>query len=320
MLGKGALDIRRLEILRAVASKGSFAAAAEALAYTPSAISQQMSRLERDAGVTLFERTGRGVRLTDAGRALATHADAVLGHIVAAEAELGAMAGLRGGRFCFGSFTSATGVFAAQALETFRARFPAVELEFADGEPYESALRLKQRELDLALVFGFDDWPVWIDYDGRNVCAPGEVELLPLLDDPFLLVAPRDHPLSGAPDLSLRALDGERVLSGAPWAKGLRRACEAVGAEPLFDLSSRATGFEAFQALAAAGRGVTFMPQLALGWLQDGLVATPLEGAPVRHVSAAMPAGTELSPGAAAMLEIARELVAELDPARQRIV
>jgi molybdate transport repressor ModE-like protein len=92
------LDVRRMKVLREVAARGSFSAAAEALSFTQSAVSQQVAALEREAGTTLLERGPRGVRLTDAGRALVSHADAIIARLEDAEEELAALAGLRGGR------------------------------------------------------------------------------------------------------------------------------------------------------------------------------------------------------------------------------
>src|SRR3954467_9588082 len=101
------LDVRRLRVLKEVAAKGSFSAAAESLAYTQSAVSQQIAALEREAGTQLVERSARGVPLTDAGRMLVGHADAILSRLADAEAELEAMAGLRGGRLRLVAFPSA---------------------------------------------------------------------------------------------------------------------------------------------------------------------------------------------------------------------
>src|ERR671917_1340053 len=98
------LDVRRLRVLREVAAKGSFSAAADALNYTQSAVSQQIAALEREAGTRLVERSARGVRLTEAGRALVRHADVILARLADAEAELEAIAGLRGGRLRLRSF------------------------------------------------------------------------------------------------------------------------------------------------------------------------------------------------------------------------
>src|ERR671935_290943 len=92
------LDVRRMKVLREVAQQGSFSAAAEALNFTQSAVSQHVAALERETGARLVERGARGVRLTDAGRALVTHADVILARLADAESELEAIAGLRGGR------------------------------------------------------------------------------------------------------------------------------------------------------------------------------------------------------------------------------
>src|ERR671929_143350 len=101
------LDVRRMRVLREVARRGSFSAAADALAYTQSAVSQQIAALEREAGAKLVERNARGVRLTDAGRALVGHADVILARLADAEAELEAIAGMRGGRLRMVSFPPA---------------------------------------------------------------------------------------------------------------------------------------------------------------------------------------------------------------------
>src|SRR5215217_8971419 len=122
------LDVRQLRVLKAVADHGSFSAAADALSYTQPAISQQIAALERRAGTTLVDRGSRGVRLTDAGRALVEHADAVLARLAAAEAELDAIAGLRGGRLRLAAFPSAGASLMPEAIAVFRDRHPAVEL------------------------------------------------------------------------------------------------------------------------------------------------------------------------------------------------
>ena len=132
------LDVRRMRVLREVAQRGSFSAAAEALSFTQSAVSQQIAALEREAGTTLVERSVRGIRLTDAGRALVRHTEAILGRLAEAEAELEAIAGLRGGRLRMASFESAGATLMPLAIATFRERHPAVELSLSLAEPMES--------------------------------------------------------------------------------------------------------------------------------------------------------------------------------------
>src|ERR671911_166506 len=122
------LDVRRLRVLREVAACGSFSAAADSLAYTQSAVSQQIAALEREAGTTLVERSARGVRLTDAGRTLVEHADVILARLADAEAELEAIAGLRGGRLRLAAFESAGATLMPLAIAQFSSRHPGVEL------------------------------------------------------------------------------------------------------------------------------------------------------------------------------------------------
>src|ERR671928_644180 len=122
------LDVRRMRVLREVAAQSSFSAAAEKLGYTQSAVSQQVAALEREAGSTLIERNPRGIRLTDAGEALVRHADKILARLAEAEAELEAIAGLRGGRLRLAAFESAGSTLMPLAIAAFRERHPAVEL------------------------------------------------------------------------------------------------------------------------------------------------------------------------------------------------
>src|SRR3954465_1632048 len=129
------LDVRRMRVLREVAQCGSFSAAADALAYTQSAVSQQIPALEREGAPRLVERNARGVRLTDAGRALVAHADAILARLADAEAEVEAIAGLPGGRLRLASFPSAGATIMPEAIARFRARHPAVELTLEAAQP-----------------------------------------------------------------------------------------------------------------------------------------------------------------------------------------
>ena len=127
------LDVKQLRVLKAVSEHGSFSAAAEALSYTQPAISQQIAALEKSAGATLVDRTSRGVHLTDAGRALVDHAQVVLSRLAAAEAELDAIAGVRGGRVRLASFSTASASLLPPALAGFSERHPDVEVDVQEG-------------------------------------------------------------------------------------------------------------------------------------------------------------------------------------------
>src|SRR5213592_136252 len=218
------LDVRRLRVLREVAARGSFSAAADALHFTQSAVSQQIAALEREAGTTLVERSARGVRLTEGGSALVRHTEVILARLAEAEAELEAIAGLRGGRLRMGSFPTAGATLLPRAISEFSNRHPAVELSLAEAEPHESLPRLKAGELDLILV---DDSALARDDD--------DVELTHLLDDPLYLVLPPDHAL-----VSRRRIRFED-LATEPWIHGtqicactrqIQNACASAGFEP----------------------------------------------------------------------------------------
>src|ERR1700722_3258784 len=150
------LNVARLKILDEVARRGSLSAAAHALDYTQSAISQQIAALEAEAGMTLLQRHPRGVSLTAAGQTLMGHAEGILARLESAEAALGAIAGLRGGRLRMASFPTAGATLMPLAIASFRARHPEVELTLAEGEPEQIAPRLSAGEFDLALLFEFD--------------------------------------------------------------------------------------------------------------------------------------------------------------------
>jgi len=310
------LDLRRLAVLREVAHRGSFAAAAEALCFTPSAVSQQMASLAREMEVVLFERTPRGMRLTEAARSLLTHCEAVFAELSDAQTELDAIAGGVRGRLRLGSFPTATVAFTAAAMDTFRRRHPDVDIYFAEGEPYESVARLKERELDVAVLFDFDHWTAATDYDGRAVCDDREIDCVELFDDPFHVVLPRDHRLADAERIELGDLAGERVIGSpsvcSPWGTDFRRLCVEAGFEPDFEPRYRSADFAALEAIVATGRGITLVPALALPLANAGAVVRPLSGGPVRHVRLATLAAITQSRACDAMVALLQEATAPL--------
>src|SRR3569833_714789 len=145
------LDVRRMRVLREVAMRGSFSATNKTLSFTQSAVSQQIAALEREAGTVLVQRNARGVRLTEAGEALVRHTDGVLARLAEAEAELEAIAGLRGGRLRMAAFESAGATLMPLANAAFNAHHPTVELSMILAEPEESLPQLRSGELDVAL-------------------------------------------------------------------------------------------------------------------------------------------------------------------------
>jgi len=306
------LDVRRMRVLREVAQRGSFSAAAEALSFTQSAISQQIAVLEREAGTTLVERSVRGIRLTDAGRALVRHTDAILGRLAEAEAELEAIAGLRGGRLRMAAFESAGATLMPLAIATFRERHPAVELTLSLAEPGDSVPKLKSGELELALCF-----------DAQGIAKPGDVAIdrVHLLDDPLYLALSANHPLAGKRHLRLADLAGEAWIEGTPGCACnamLRRACHAAGYEPRIAFES--DDYTAIQGFVAAGVGVALIAELALTTVRDDIVIRSLgRETPVRRIHAATLGGGYRSPATAAMLEILTETAAGYEKRRPEL-
>lgn len=298
------LDVKRLRVLREVATCGSFSAAADALAYTQSAVSQQIAALEREAGTVLVDRNARGVRLTEAGRALVRHADVILSRLADAEAELDAIAGVRVGRLRMVSFPTAGATIAPRAIGRFREQHPGVEVTLAPREPDEGLDCLKAGECDIALTVEA----------AFNRISDKAFERHPLLDDPMYVCLPAGHPAAGSERLRLKSLADEAWILGTtgtcPDGLILQRACQSAGFEPRVAFQS--DDYVAIQGFVAAGVGVCLIPDLALVVVREDVVIRELEGRPpARHILAATLAGGFVSPAAAAMLEILVEVGAE---------
>ena len=303
------LNLTRLRVLSEVVNRGSFSAAADALAYTQSAVSQAISRLEAETGAALVVRDRRGVRPTPAGATLLEHADAIFASVQAAEDELAAVLGIRGGRLRVASFPSAGATLMPQAVAFFRARHPEVALSLAEGEPEEIAPRLRAGEFDLALLFEF-----------RGVKDPGTggLSLTTLLEDPMHVALPADHPLANQPQLTLAELRGEdwvQTSASSPCARHVVRSCVAAGFEP--NVTFESDDYETVQGLVAAGVGVALIPRLALTRLHPGIVVRALTPrSPVRRIVAATATGPGVVPAAKTMLQILRDIApgyADLD-------
>lgn len=310
------LDLHRLATLREVERCGSYSAAADSLNYTPSAVSQQMTVLARELGFRLFDRTPQGMRLTSEAEVLVGHVEAVFAQLNAAQAEIDEVVGGVRGRLRVGSFPTATAHVLAGPLGTFRDRFPAVKLSLSDGDPYESVTRLKERELDLALVFDFDHRALSWDLEGRFVCTDSEIECVDLLDDPLVVVMPRDHPLAAYDRIAIWQLAGERVLGGptgcTQWRTCFQELCRQAGFEPDLDTTYRTADSAALHAIVATGRGLTLIPELADIPSHPAIVTRPLIDGPVRHVRIAALAGVAPTRAATAMVVLIREAATTL--------
>ena len=237
------------------------------------------------------------MRLTPAGEVLLKYAEGIIARLHAAEAEMAAIAGLRGGQLRMASFPTAGATLMPLAIAIFRAQHPEVELTLAEGEPEEIAPRLSAGEFDLALLF---------EFEGTSESLGPELSRLPLFEDPMFLALPADHPLSRRRTLRLENLRAEawiQTSASSPCAQHVVRSCHAAGFEPIVSFES--DDYQTVQGLVAAGVGVALIPKLALSGARDDIAIRALSPhSPVREVIAATPEGTRLTAAAAAMRQI----------------
>lgn len=291
------LDVKRLRILREVASQGSFSAAAEALYLSQSAVSQQVATLEREVGMSLLERTREGPKLTDAGRVVVGHAEAAIARLEEAERELAAIAGLEGGELRLASFPSASATLLTEAVSAFHGRYPNVRLTIAEAEPTDSLPRLRGGELDLALTF---------DYPSVPSIEERDLERSLVLTESMHLALPKSHPLANMRIVPLAELAEEEWLCGTrPSSCGevVMRACRDAGFEPRVGFES--DDYHVMQGFIAAGLGFTLLPDLALPTLRSDLVIRATDPpAPQRRVWATTRAEGARSPATEEMVAI----------------
>src|SRR5215210_4489798 len=297
------LDVRRMKVLREVAAQGSFSAAAEALSFTQSAVSQQVAALEREAGAKLVERGARGIRLTPAGQALVSHADAILARLDDAEQELAAIAGLKGGRVRVASFQSAGATLVPKALAEFHRRHKEVELSASTAELTEARELLRAGEIDLAIV---------MDFEAQPLLHP-DLETEHLLNDQYYVALPSGHRLADRARVPLADLADEDWINSCPGTscdEVVVGACRAAGFDPRIVVECDEN--DQMQACVAGGLGVALWPQLALAHVRPGVVVKPVAGPQVeRRVHAATLAGAYRAPATEAMLAILRETAEE---------
>ncbi|HEY2442990.1 MAG TPA: LysR family transcriptional regulator [Streptosporangiaceae bacterium] len=264
------LDLTRLRVLEAVARNGSVTAAARELNYAQPSVSHHLARLEAETGATLFQRAGRGIRLTDAGRMLAERAAEILGRMEAAETELAAQVGLRDGRVRLAAFPSALGTLVPAAAATMAVRYPGIDLMLTEAEPPEALRMLRAGYVDVAVIFRHAETaeasPASDEAGTRDVL---------LLDEPVYLVTPASAPAAGT---DLAAYASKRWIAGCERCRDhLLRRCAAAGFVPKIAFTT--DDFVAVQALVAAGLGVTTLPGLTLAAARHpGVRAEPLPG------------------------------------------
>lgn len=321
------LDATRLRVLVAIARHGSVTAAAQALNYAQPSISHHMARLESETGAKLMERSGRGIRLTDAGRLLAERAEEILGRLDAAEAELAAHVGLRQETVRLAAFGSALGTLAATAAAALRVDRAVADISLVQAEPADALRMLRVGEVDVALVFRYQ---AGVHCNGAaaqhatlaadDALHDPDLHYHPVLDEPVYLLtqaastpetcppAKTASPAASRPDAA--AVGGADILAGYAghrWIAGCERCqdvlvqlCKSAGFSP--DIAVTTDDYVAAQALVAAGLGTAILPGLALRALRHpGVAATELPGTR-RQVLAATYGGPPERAAAGALL------------------
>jgi DNA-binding transcriptional LysR family regulator len=302
------LDLGRLRLLRELNERGTIAAVADALQFTPSAVSQQLARLEREAGVPLLERAGRGVRLTDAALVLVGHADALLDRAAIAESDLAAAAGTVAGRARIAGFQSVMLRLALPAMEVLAREAPRLRCELIEAEPEHALPALALGDVDLVLG---DEW----EHQPRRL--PDGVQRHELHSDPVNVVLPIRHPAARRHPVAvpLAELAGEAWTTGHAgigWDEMTQRACRELGGfDP--DIRHRANDATVGLALVARGLAVALLPDLPLPPRHPGIALRAIaEGSVDRAIFAATRAADAARPSMQALLAALRDAAAAL--------
>ncbi|MET9664809.1 LysR family transcriptional regulator [Streptomyces sp. NPDC006475] len=291
------LDVRRMQVLRAVVTSGSVTAAAANLGYTPSAVSQQVAALEKQAGTALLERVGRGVQPTAAGRLLTEHAGVISRNIAEAETALADLREGRTGRLAVRYFATAGGTIVAPALADLRHTHPGVQIDLRLIDPEDPLPEVKHGRADLAVVVQLPDRP-------RE-----DVRLVHLLDDPYRAVLPKGHPLASRRVIDLADLAAERWIGSewpGPCLDVVLGACGAAGFTP--DIVVQSEDYATAQGFVAAGLGVGLMPRIGLGSRHPGVVVRKVRRPePVRAIHAAVRESSLSQPALRALLDALKQ-------------
>ena len=272
-------------MLVAVARYGSVTAAAQALNYAQPSISHHMARLEAETGAKLMERSGRGIRLTDAGQLLAERAQEILARLDAAEAELAAHVGLRCDQLRVAAFGSALGTLVPAACAAVRGGRPDLAISIIQAWPDDAVRMLRTGAADVALTFRYADQPARQALQGEGCADVRDDDVLYrlVLDEPVFLVT-RERPAGPGTGTGRALPGGLGALADQPWIAGCPLCEEALmrlGAQAGFvpRVTTRAGDFAAAQAMVAGGLGVTILPELALRAVRlPGIEVTELPG------------------------------------------
>ncbi|WP_017579493.1 LysR family transcriptional regulator [Nocardiopsis valliformis] len=311
------LDLRRLQLLREFSARGTIVATANALGYTPSAVSQQLATLERETGVALLDRSPRGAELTDAGQLLVNQAEEILALVEAAESVLAEQSNIALGVVTVTAFPTAAVAFAPLLAPPLRSH-EGMQLVLRQTLLATGTQKVRSREVDIALV---DDWTG--QHPGRG--PDSGLRHVHLLRDPMVLAVPEEHRLAdGNVPLVLDQLLGESWIV-APEGERSRYGTEKLFAE-VGGLPAAAWEFEGLGtilSLVSRGIGIAAVPALAMVGAPAGLVYRPLPSSPERHIYAVLRPASLRRPAVqvtlSALRDAARSVEEELSPISPRV-
>ncbi|MBY8880825.1 LysR family transcriptional regulator [Actinacidiphila acidipaludis] len=293
------LDLARLRALHAVYTHGSVGAAAMALGYTPSAVSQQIAKLERETGTTLLERQGRGVALTDAAHLLVSTAQKLMDIVESAEVALEEQRGQPTGQLTMAAFPTAACGLMPPVLARLAREHPALNLRLTEVDSRQSVDMVARGAVDLAVTH---------DWDIAPLPATEGVERQVIGEDRCDVLVPAGHRLATRTSLVRSDVARERWICQPPGSTchaWLVRTLREVRTEP--DLAFQSGEYATHLALVAAGLGIALVPRLGRGPLPEGAVMVPLEPAPTRTLYALWRAGAARRPSIAVAVRMLRE-------------
>jgi DNA-binding transcriptional LysR family regulator len=295
------LNLNRLRMLAELSRQRTIAATADALGYSAPAVSQQIALLERETGIPLLERGPRSITLTEAGRRLASRADDVLALVTAAEREMRRLAGLEEGLVRLAAFPSAAATIAPRIFAAVARRSEGVSITFEDLEPAQALGALRREQIDVAVVYDFED---------RRIDPGSDVRIEHLRDDPFTVCVRAGSDLANSRTITFAtAADLPWIADGAPPAEQCfaLRYLASHGVNPA--VVARTDDPLVLRRLIAAGAGVALLPDLQLG-PGDGVVAIPLETPPEpRRILLASRIGSDASPAVRLVTGVVRQLL-----------
>jgi DNA-binding transcriptional LysR family regulator len=292
------LDVQRLRVFRAVVASGTVQAAATHLGYSPSAVSQQITALQKETGLALFEKSGRGIAPTAAGRLLATRSEEVMDSLSRLGGLVDDLRDGRTGNLSIGTFASAGETWIPLVARTLTTEFPDVMLTLGLNE-YPGTAK-QGYDIDLRTE-DTDDEPTTLPGYRRHV----------LLEEPYALILAADHPLAAGDEVSVASLEGQRWIDDdfqdTTCGRILAKAWRAAGFTPRY--VARASDHHAAIAFAAAGVGMTAIPRLAVGVLPPGARAlTIVDPTPTRRIVAFVREGSDANPAVARAVAVLHEV------------